>query len=65
VCNVLKALCYNMLAAVMLVMQGKVVNFVGVQAAVRQAPPEELKEKLRKIPLPEELMRGSDEDFDD
>jgi hypothetical protein len=48
-----------------LLLQGKVVNFVGVQAAVRQAPPEELKEKLRKIPLPEELMRGSDEDFDD
>jgi hypothetical protein len=54
-----------MIIVVCLLLQGKVVNFVGVQAAVRQAPPEELKEKLRKIPLPEELMRGSDEDFDD
>lgn len=37
---------------------GRVVNFVGVQAAIRQSRPEEFKEKLKKVPVPEELMRA-------
>ncbi|KAG5180018.1 aureochrome 4 [Tribonema minus] len=36
--------------------QGRIVNHVGVQAEVKQSPPEEFREKVRKMPLPEELM---------
>ncbi|KAG5187659.1 aureochrome 4 [Tribonema minus] len=39
---------------------GVVVNFVGVQAEVKQAPPEDFKEKLRKIPLPDDMLNDDD-----
>lgn len=41
-------------------------NFVGVQSEVKEEPQDAFRERLRKIPLPEELMRDdNDNDNDD
>lgn len=43
----------------------QIVNFVGVQCEVKEEAQEAFRERLRKIPLPEELMRDENEDVDD
>lgn len=40
----------------------KIVNFVGVQCEVKEEAHEAFRERLRKIPLPEELMRDDNDD---
>nr|AML77279.1 putative LOV domain-containing protein [Sargassum vachellianum] len=43
---------------------GKIVNYVGVQCEVQEEAEDcEFRERLRKIPLPEELMRDDEEDM--
>nr|AML77773.1 putative LOV domain-containing protein [Dictyopteris undulata] len=42
----------------------KIVNFVGVQCEVKEETQDAFRERLRKIPLPEELMRDENEDED-
>ncbi|CAM9397812.1 unnamed protein product [Ectocarpus sp. 12 AP-2014] len=45
---------------------GKIVNFVGVQGEVHEeAQDRDFRERLRKIPLPDELMRDDNEDAGD
>ncbi|CAN0393450.1 unnamed protein product [Pylaiella littoralis] len=45
---------------------GKIVNFVGVQGEVQEeAQDREFRERLRKIPLPDELMRDDNDDAGD
>lgn len=44
----------------------QIVNYVGVQCEVKEEAQDAFRERLRKIPLPEELMRDeNDEDIDD
>lgn len=45
---------------------GQIVNFVGVQGEVQEeAQDREFRERLRKIPLPDELMRDDNDDAGD
>lgn len=40
----------------------QIVNFVGVQCEVKEEAQDAFRERLRKIPLPEELMRDEHDD---
>lgn len=46
----------------MLLLCCQIVNYVGVQCEVEQEAHHSFHERLRKIPLPEELMRAENED---
>lgn len=43
----------------------QIVNFVGVQCEVQEEAQEAFRERLRKIPLPDELMRDDNDDAGD